>query len=72
MAPLYLPPSTDRLLSRVDPLRSFWAMATDVISPQDALALAEDLGIELDTHEHIALEKGPLCSNATVLGKRRR
>ncbi|KAF7797963.1 hypothetical protein EIP86_009170 [Pleurotus ostreatoroseus] len=51
---------------------NFWSLATDALSPQDAAALAEDLGIETDTPEHLALEKGPLCAAGTVLGKRRR
>ncbi|KAI0790056.1 TBPIP-domain-containing protein [Abortiporus biennis] len=50
---------------------TFWALVTDALSPQDATSLAEDLGIEFDTSEHTALEKGPLCI-PSVLGKRRR
>lgn len=58
--------------------RSFWALATDTLPPQDAIALSEDLGIETDTAEHALLEKSALCVPATqgskggVLGKRRR
>ncbi|KAH0827301.1 TBPIP-domain-containing protein [Lanmaoa asiatica] len=44
----------------------FWQFATDVLPPQDANALAEDLGIEFDTPEHLSLERGPLCA---VLGQ---
>ncbi|KAK7682597.1 hypothetical protein QCA50_014397 [Cerrena zonata] len=52
---------------------TFWSLATDALPPQDSAALAEDLGIEFDTSEHTALEKGPLCApKSTVLGKRRR
>ncbi|KAH8092618.1 TBPIP-domain-containing protein [Cristinia sonorae] len=52
---------------------TFWALVTDALPPQEATALAEDLGIEFDTTEHIALEKGPLCApQKSVLGKRRR
>ncbi|EKM58740.1 uncharacterized protein PHACADRAFT_117860, partial [Phanerochaete carnosa HHB-10118-sp] len=51
---------------------TFWALATDPLTPQDASALAEDLGVENDTSEHTALEKGPLCTPASVLGKRSR
>ena len=45
---------------------SFWALVTDSLSPPDAVQLAEDLGIEYDTPEHVELERGPLC----VPGKR--
>ncbi|KAI6039705.1 TBPIP-domain-containing protein [Pisolithus marmoratus] len=55
---------------------TFWQIATDALSPQDAAALAEDLGIELDGPEHVELEKGPLCapvpfSNRTNLKRKR-
>ncbi|KAJ7209649.1 TBPIP-domain-containing protein, partial [Mycena pura] len=36
----------------------FWQLATDSLTVQDAAGLAEDLGIEQDTNEHIALERG--------------
>lgn len=54
------------------PIRRFWQLATDALPPQDAKALAEDLGIELDTPEHATVERGPLCAGPSVLGKRRR
>ncbi|KIK21527.1 hypothetical protein PISMIDRAFT_12275 [Pisolithus microcarpus 441] len=41
---------------------TFWQLATDALSPRDAVALAEDLGIEYDRPEHVELEKGPLCA----------
>lgn len=41
---------------------SFFQLATDALPPQDATALAEDLGIEFDTPEHVSLERGPLCA----------
>ncbi|KAF9070819.1 TBPIP-domain-containing protein [Rhodocollybia butyracea] len=44
-------------------LCSLWHLATDALSPQDALILAEDLGIELDTPEHAVLERSPICAN---------
>ena len=50
----------------------FWSLVTDALTPQEARELGEDLGIEQDTGEHGALEKGPLCSSGSVLGKRRR
>ena len=52
MASRCLPLSTDRLVPRIHLPRSFWAMGTDVFSPQDALALTEDLGIELNTQQY--------------------
>ncbi|EKM80760.1 hypothetical protein AGABI1DRAFT_37902 [Agaricus bisporus var. burnettii JB137-S8] len=36
----------------------FWQLATDVLSPQDAKELGEDLGVEWDSVEHVALERG--------------
>ncbi|KAI6008667.1 TBPIP-domain-containing protein [Pisolithus marmoratus] len=55
---------------------TFWQIATDALSPQDAATLAEDLGIEFDGPEHVELEKGPLCapvpfSNRTNLKRKR-
>ena len=40
---------------------SFWALVADSLSLHDAEQLAEDLGIEHDTPEHVELERGPLC-----------
>lgn len=40
----------------------FWELATDALPPQDTKSLEEDLGIEVDTPEHVCLEQGPLCS----------
>jgi 26S proteasome regulatory subunit (ATPase 3-interacting protein) len=48
----------------------FWTLATDALPPQDATALAEDLGIEFDTDEHIAVERGPLCALPDLKRKR--
>ncbi|TFK62250.1 TBPIP-domain-containing protein [Pluteus cervinus] len=51
----------------------FWDMVTDALPPQEAKCLAEDLGIEFDTQEHAALERGPLCApKSTVPLKRKR
>ena len=44
-------------------MESFWALASDLLSPPDAIQLAEDLGIEYDTPEHL-VERGPLCASA--------
>jgi 26S proteasome regulatory subunit (ATPase 3-interacting protein) len=52
-------------------LESFWALASDPLSPPDAVQLAEDLGIEYDTPEHLDLERGPLCAPAAHVSKRR-
>ncbi|KIM63504.1 hypothetical protein SCLCIDRAFT_117295 [Scleroderma citrinum Foug A] len=41
---------------------SFWQLVTDAMPPQDATALAEDLGLEFDGSEHVELERGPLCA----------
>ena len=43
-------------------LRSLWHLVTDSFPPQEASDLAEDLGIEYDTREHIEVEKGPVCA----------
>ena len=52
----------------------FWQLATDPLPPQEAAELEEELGIERDTPEHGALERGPFCvaANGGILGKRRR
>lgn len=50
----------------------FWGLATDALTPQQAMELGEDLGVEWDTAEHAGLERGELCMPASVLGKRRR
>ncbi|THU89388.1 TBPIP-domain-containing protein, partial [Dendrothele bispora CBS 962.96] len=52
--------------------KSLWDIATDSLPPQDASILAEDLGIEYDTPEHIALEKGPLFATTKNPLKRKR
>ncbi len=51
--------------------KSFWALVSDPLSPPDAVQLAEDLGIEYDTPEHLGLERGPLCAPAAHASKRR-
>lgn len=47
-------------------------MATDVLPPQDATDLAENLGIEWDTHEHVSLEQSSLCTQKPNALKRKR
>lgn len=44
----------------------FWQLATDALPPQDATILAENLGIEMDTPEHMTLERGPMCTQKTL------
>ncbi|TFK89385.1 TBPIP-domain-containing protein [Polyporus arcularius HHB13444] len=51
---------------------TFWGLATDALTPQQATELAEDLGVEWDTQEHTVLERGELCAPPSLLGKRRR
>jgi len=51
---------SERRITR--PFYRFWELATDALAPQDTKSLEEDLGIEVDTPEHVCLEQGPLCS----------
>lgn len=46
-------------------------MFTDSLPPRDASDLAEELGVEVDSAEHLALEKSPLCQ-AKVSGTLKR
>ena len=50
--------------------KSFWALVSDPLPPPDAAQLAEDLGIEYDTPEHLELERGPLCAPANASKRR--
>jgi len=50
--------------------KSFWALVSDPLPPPDAAQLAEDLGIEYDTPEHLELEGGPLCAPAHASKRR--
>ncbi|KAI0312723.1 TBPIP-domain-containing protein [Amylostereum chailletii] len=52
--------------------KELWGYIADSLSPQDATALLEDLGVEGDTSEHATIEHGPLCDTKTALGKRKR
>jgi hypothetical protein len=47
----------------------FWQLVTDALPPKDATNLAEDLGIELDTAEHTALEQDALCNAQNGLAR---
>lgn len=49
----------------------FWQLATDVLAPQDAQELGEDLGLEWDSAEHGLVEKGPLCAEKRNLKRKR-
>lgn len=51
-------------------LNRFWQLATDALTPQDAEALAENLGIEFDTPEHETLERG-LQTGSNALKRKR-
>ena len=50
--------------------KSFRALVSDSLPPPDASQLAEDLGIEYDTPEHLELERGPLCAPAHASKRR--
>jgi hypothetical protein len=47
----------------------FWHIVSDALSPQDAAAQAEELGIEFDTQEHITLEQGSICARPTAVSQ---
>lgn len=49
----------------------FWQLATDVLAPQDARELGEDLGLEWDSPEHTLVERGPLCVEKKNLKRKR-
>ncbi|TFL04606.1 TBPIP-domain-containing protein [Pterulicium gracile] len=42
--------------------KQVWDNIRDLLSADEASELSEELGIELDSSRHIALEAGPLCS----------
>ena len=44
-----------------------WYVASDIIPPQKATILAEDLSIKFNMEEHLSLKHGSLCKN---LGQR--
>lgn len=49
---------------------SLWGLATDALPPQESEELEEALGIERDTPEHEALERGPFCAPKSMKRKR--
>jgi len=49
----------------------FWQLATDVLAPQDARELAEDVGLEWDGAEHGVVEAGRLCGEQRGLKRKR-
>ncbi|KAI9511924.1 TBPIP-domain-containing protein [Russula earlei] len=49
---------------------NFWVLVSDSLPPPDAVQLAEDLGIEYDTLEHLELERGPLCAPKNATNRR--
>ena len=38
-----------------------WGTLTESMCPADSQDLADDLGIEYDTQQHLNLEQSPLC-----------
>ncbi|KAJ7039187.1 TBPIP-domain-containing protein [Mycena alexandri] len=61
----------DEWVRRKKIFNDFWQIATDSLTTQDALTLAEDLGIEQDTNEHSAVERGPLGTAQKFLKRKR-
>jgi hypothetical protein len=51
-----------RLIKLLNSASRVWCMFTDAHAPQDASDLAEDLGVETDSPEHLQLEKSALCT----------
>ncbi|KAJ7497032.1 TBPIP-domain-containing protein [Mycena latifolia] len=49
----------------------FWQIEIDALTPPDALLLEEQLGIERDTDEHVAVERGPLGTAQKNLKRKR-
>jgi len=62
--------SAQSKLTRLNCCR-FWQLATDVLAPQDAQELGEDLGLEWDSGEHGLVEKGRLCVEKKNLKRKR-
>ncbi|KAF9528486.1 TBPIP-domain-containing protein [Crepidotus variabilis] len=50
---------------------TFWEIVSDPIPPQDANDLEENLGIERDTPEHLALEQSTFCQPLNPLKRKR-
>ncbi|KAG9128074.1 hypothetical protein FRC07_005214 [Ceratobasidium sp. 392] len=49
-------------LARRKVFKTIWEMRTDTMSRDESERLMEDLGIELDTPEHLELERSTLCT----------
>ncbi|PFH52082.1 hypothetical protein AMATHDRAFT_190418 [Amanita thiersii Skay4041] len=45
---------------------TFWQLVTDLLTPHEAESLGEELGIEWDSPEHIAVERSNLCEEKPV------
>lgn len=43
------------------PHPSLWSQVTESYTPDQITYLVDSLGIEMDSEEHLALERGPLC-----------
>ncbi|KAJ7072570.1 TBPIP-domain-containing protein [Mycena amicta] len=57
-------------VSRKKVYKDLYNIVADAMSKQDANALEEDLGVEQDTHEHVALERGLLVATTNLKRKR--
>ncbi|KAG9102442.1 hypothetical protein FS749_000033 [Ceratobasidium sp. UAMH 11750] len=49
-------------VARKKVFKAIWEMRTDTMSKDESERLMEDLGIELDTPEHLELERSALCT----------
>lgn len=47
-----------------------WALISDSLDTSSASELLEDLGVEQDTTEHVAVERGSLCAVGAGIGRR--
>lgn len=63
-------PSSSCLVLAAQVSPRLWHLQIDSLSPQEAITLSDDLGIELDTPEHRSLEHSPLCTERTLKRKR--
>ncbi|KAF9017524.1 TBPIP-domain-containing protein [Hymenopellis radicata] len=58
-------------LSRKKIFSVLWSLIADSLSPQQAVDLGDDLGIELDATEHAVLERSSLCQSFNPLKRKR-
>ncbi|EIM91602.1 TBPIP-domain-containing protein [Stereum hirsutum FP-91666 SS1] len=50
--------------------KTLWALISDSLDTSSASELLEDLGVEQDTAEHVAVERGSLCAVGAAIGRR--